>query len=235
MTADLSIFRLITEASLVVQLVMVLLILASVISWALMIVKWRALREARRSAEAFEDRFWSGVDLAHLYEQIRKHQDTSGMEQLFASGFKEYVRLHKQRRLTSVAIADSVHRAMRVANSREVDALETSLSFLATVGSTAPYVGLFGTVWGIMNAFMSLSTAQQATLQAVAPGIAEALIATAIGLFAAIPAVIAYNRFTDDVDRLVTRYDTFQEEFLALLQRQATSAEPEPESQARSA
>ncbi len=231
MTADLSIFRLITEASLVVQLVMLLLIAASVISWALMIVKWRTLREARRSAETFEDRFWSGVDLAHLYEQIRKRQDTSGMEQLFASGFKEYARLHKQRRLTPVAIADSVHRAMRVANSREVDALETSLSFLATVGSTAPYVGLFGTVWGIMNAFLSLSTVQQATLQAVAPGIAEALIATAIGLFAAIPAVIAYNRFTDDVDRLMTRYDTFQEEFLALLQRQAAAAEPEPQAQ----
>jgi biopolymer transport protein TolQ len=230
-TTDLSIFRLITEASLVVQLVMLLLVAASVISWALMIVKWRTLRDARRSAEAFEDRFWSGVDLAHLYEQIRKRQDTGGMEQLFAAGFKEYVRLHKQRRLTQVAIADSVHRAMRVANSREVDGLETSLSFLATVGSTAPYVGLFGTVWGIMNAFLSLSTVQQATLQAVAPGIAEALIATAIGLFAAIPAVIAYNRFTDDVDRLVTRYDTFQEEFLALLQRQATAGEPEPQPQ----
>lgn len=226
MSVDLSMFHLITQASLVVQFVMLLLLAASVVSWTMIVLKWRVLRTARNEAEAFEDRFWSGVDLARLYEGIRKRPDASGMERIFAAGFKEYVRLHKQQRVSQLSIADTVQRSMRVALAREVDALELYLSFLATVGSTAPYVGLFGTVWGIMNSFRSLSGAQTATLQAVAPGIAEALIATAIGLFAAIPAVIAYNRYSDDVDRLVTRYDNFLEEFTALLQRQALAVEP---------
>jgi biopolymer transport protein TolQ len=224
-TVELSVYELILEASLVVQLVMLLLLGASVVSWTMIFLKWRTLRDASRSAKAFEDRFWSGVDVTRLFEGIQKKDHPTGMEHIFAAGFREYARLHKQQRLSPQAVSDTAQRAMRVALSREIDALETYLSFLATVGSTAPYVGLFGTVWGIMHAFMSLSGVQQATLQAVAPGIAEALIATAIGLFAAIPAVIAYNRYANDVDRLVTRYDNFQEEFVALLQRQALNGE----------
>ena len=228
MSADLSMLHLITQASLVVQLVMLLLLSASVVSWTMIVLKWRALREARRAADEFEDKFWSGVDLARLYEGISKRPDPSGLEHIFAAGFKEYARLHKQHRISHFSISDTVQRSMRVALSREVDALEVYLSFLATVGSTSPYVGLFGTVWGIMNSFRSLSGVQTATLQAVAPGIAEALIATAIGLFAAIPAVIAYNKYSDEVERLVSRYDNFLEEFTALLQRQALTAESTP-------
>ncbi len=227
MSVDLSFYHLIVEASLVVQLVMFMLLAASVISWTMIISKWKTVKNARASADVFEDRFWSGADLGRLYEGIRKKDDPSGMEHIFAAGFREYVRLHKQHRLSHLSIADTVQRSMRVALAREVDALETYLSFLATVGSTSPYIGLFGTVWGIMNSFRSLAGAQQATLAAVAPGIAEALIATAIGLFAAIPAVVAYNRYSDDVDRLVTRYDNFLEEFTALLQRQSLTNEPE--------
>ncbi len=160
-------------------------------------------------------------DLAALYEKVRLKRYPSGMESIFLAGFKEYVRLHRQQRVSPDAITDTALRSMKVAMTREVETLEHYLSFLATVGSTAPYIGLFGTVWGIMNSFRALGNVQQATLSAVAPGIAEALIATAMGLFAAIPAVIAYNRYSTDVERLVVRYDNFVEEFTALLQRQA--------------
>ena len=227
MTPEMSVFGLITEASLVVQLVMLVLVAASVLSWTVIVIKWRVLRAARSEAETFEDRFWSGIDLGQLYEQVKKKDDIGGLELIFASGFREYARLHKQGRVSAMSISDNVHRSMRVNMSREIDSLETYLSFLATVGSTSPYVGLFGTVWGIMNSFMALSGATQATLSAVAPGIAEALIATAIGLVAAIPAVVAYNRYSDDVERLVNRYDNFLEEFTTLLQRQALAHTPE--------
>ena len=221
MTTDTSILGLIMEASLVVQLVMLILLIASVISWTMMVSKWKIIRDARANADNFEDRFWSGTDLAALYEKVRVKKDPTGMEGIFLAGFKEYVRLHRQQRVSPDAITDTALRSMKVAMAREVESLEHYLSFLATVGSTAPYIGLFGTVWGIMNSFRALGDVQQATLSAVAPGIAEALIATAMGLFAAIPAVIAYNRYSTDVERLIMRYDNFVEEFNALLQRQA--------------
>lgn len=223
MKVDTSFIHLIANASLLVQAVMLVLLIASVLSWTMIISKWRMLKEARRSAEAFEDKFWSGGDLGNLYDQVRNQRNPNGMEHIFASGFKEYVRLHKQGQVSQLSIADTALRSMKVSLSREVDSLETYLSFLATVGSTSPYIGLFGTVWGIMNSFRALSDVQQATLSLVAPGIAEALIATAMGLFAAIPAVIAYNRYSDQVDRLISRYDNFMEEFTALLHRQALS------------
>ena len=218
---DTSILSLIIEANVLVQLVMLLLLVASVVSWTMIVSKWKTIKEARRQADAFEEQFWSGANLATFYEQVKNHSDPTGMENIFVSGFSEYIRLYQKQKVTTIAITDTALRSMKVAMSREVESLEHYLSFLATVGSTAPYVGLFGTVWGIMNAFRALSDVQQATLSAVAPGIAEALIATAMGLFAAIPAVIAYNRYSSDVERLVMRYDNFVEEFTALLQRQA--------------
>ena len=221
MHVDTSILSLISEANVLVQFVMLLLLVASVISWTMIVSKWKTIKEARSQADEFEDQFWSGTNLASLYERVKLKIDPTGMEHIFVSGFREYVRLHQKQRVSPVAITDTALRSMKVAMSREVEALEHYLSFLATVGSTAPYIGLFGTVWGIMNAFRALSDVQQATLSAVAPGIAEALIATAMGLFAAIPAVIAYNRYSSDVERLVIRYDNFVEEFTALLQRQA--------------
>jgi biopolymer transport protein TolQ len=222
---DLSIYTLVAEASLLVQFVMLLLLGASVVSWTMIVSKWKIIKDARVAADQFEDRFWSGSDLAKLYDQVRARDSLSGMEHIFVSGFKEYVRLHRQNRLSTLSITDTAQRSMKVALSREVDSLETYMSFLATVGSTSPYVGLFGTVWGIMNSFRGLSSVHQATLSAVAPGIAEALIATAMGLFAAIPAVIAYNHYSSEVERLVNRYDNFVEEFTALLQRQVLSRE----------
>ena len=221
MQVDTSILSLIGNASLLVKLVMLLLLIASVISWTMIVSKWKIIKDTRSESDKFEDKFWSGTDLASLYEKIRLKRDPAGMEHIFIAGFKEYARLHRQQKVSPIAIADTALRSMKVAMSREVEALEHYLSFLATVGSTAPYIGLFGTVWGIMNSFRALSDVQQATLSAVAPGIAEALIATAMGLFAAIPAVIAYNRYSTDVERLVIRYDNFVEEFTALLQRQA--------------
>jgi len=218
---DTSILSLIVEANVLVQFVMLLLLVASVISWTMIVSKWKTIKEARRQADEFEDLFWSGTNLTSFYEQVKQKSDPTGMEHIFASGFREYVRLYHEQKVSTIAITDTALRSMKVTMSREVEALEHYLSFLATVGSTAPYVGLFGTVWGIMNAFRALSDVQQATLSAVAPGIAEALIATAMGLFAAIPAVIAYNRYSSDVERLVIRYDNFVEEFTALLQRQA--------------
>ena len=220
MYVDTSILGLISNASLLVQLVMLLLLAASVISWTMIVSKWKTIKIARNQANKFEDKFWSGTDLSPFYETIRSKRNLAGMEHIFVAGFKEYIRLHRQQKISSIAIADTALRSMKVSVSREVEALEHYLSFLATVGSTSPYIGLFGTVWGIMNSFRALSGVQQATLAAVAPGIAEALIATAMGLFAAIPAVIAYNRYSSDVERLVIRYDNFVEEFTALLQRQ---------------
>ena len=227
MHVDMSIYRLIADASLLVQLVMIILLLASVVSWTMIFSKARIIKAARKDANAFEDRFWSGADLPTLYEKVSAKRNLSGMEHIFVAGFKEYIRLHKNRKVSPLSISDTSLRSMKVALSREIDFLENYLSFMATVGSTSPYIGLFGTVWGIMNSFRALSTTQQATLAAVAPGIAEALIATAMGLFAAIPAVIAYNRYSNQVDRLITRYDNFVEEFTALLQRQAITREVE--------
>jgi len=215
-TVDLSLWRLILDASLIVQLVMVILVVASVLSWLVILVKARTIKLANRASDEFEERFWSGIDLAHLYDGIRRKPDMAGMEHVFSSGFKEFLRTRQQ----PGHVVESTHRSMRVAISREGQGLERYLQFLATVGSTSPYIGLFGTVWGIMHAFLGLSGAQQATLQMVAPGIAEALIATALGLFAAIPAVIAYNRFATDVDRLIGRFENFSDEFVALLARQ---------------
>jgi biopolymer transport protein TolQ len=221
-TEGIALISLVRNASLPVQLVMLLLMLASVLSWTMIFRKWFAIKSAGRVADRFEAKFWSGANLSHMFaEQSKKDANATGMASIFVEGFREYRRLSQQSKIEPTEILDGVQRAMRVALSREIDYLETHLSFLATVGSTSPYVGLFGTVWGIMNSFRSLGMVQQATIAHVAPGIAEALIATAIGLFAAIPAVIAYNRYSNKVERLVTRYEIFMEEFSSILQRQA--------------
>ena len=222
MAADMSFFHLIAGASLVVKLVMLLLLVVSVVSWTMIFRRRSALLAARAAADDFEDRFWSGSELARLYREVSTSPDSAiGMAGIFQAGFSEFARLRKQSGNDSRSVVEGAQRVMRVVLSRETDDLETHLSFLATVGSTSPYVGLFGTVWGIMNSFRSLGNAQQATLSMVAPGIAEALIATAMGLFAAIPAVVAYNRYSNDVERLINRYDNFLEEFSTILQRQA--------------
>jgi biopolymer transport protein TolQ len=218
---DMSFLDLVLKASHLVQLVMLLLLGASVAAWIIIFRKWAMVKAARQDADAFERRFWSGSDLGEIYRQVAAQDGGGGMEGVFEAGFKEFARLRKQNGVAPAAVLEGAQRAMRVALAREEDRLETNLSFLATVGSTSPYVGLFGTVWGIMNAFMALGNVEQATLSLVAPGIAEALIATAMGLFAAIPAVIAYNRFANDVERLANRYDTFTEEFASILQRYA--------------
>ena len=221
MTADLSIIHVLAHASPVVQIVMALLLIVSLISWTRIFQRSWILKKARRAADAFEDRFWSGGDLSVLYNKITARQGSrTGMEVIFEGGFKEFARL-RQQNVDPKVILDGTQRAMRIALAREIDRLETNLPFLATVGSTSPYVGLFGTVWGIMNSFRSLGSVKQATIAMVAPGISEALIATAMGLFAAIPAVIAYNRYSNEVERLVNRYHTFLEEFSNILQRQA--------------
>ncbi len=221
MSNELSIAHLILNASPVVQLVIGLLVFASLSSWTMIFDRMRVLRRAKRDAEEFESRFWSGGDLAELYRQIeRDGVDESGMGAIFRAGFREFARLRSKGHIEPMAVVHGAQRSMRVALSREVDELENHLSTLATVGSTSPYVGLFGTVWGIMNSFTALGNVKQATLALVAPGIAEALIATAIGLFAAIPAVVAYNRYSNDVERLNNRYDDFTEEFATILQRQ---------------
>lgn len=219
----LAIFTLIANASLPVQLVIGLLIAASFISWTMIFRKWYVLKEAYRAAEQFEKKFWSGGNLAAMYD-AQNGGTATGMESLFVAGFREYKRIVTQPGIDPAMMLEGVQRAMRVALSREIDYLEVNLPFLATVGSTSPYVGLFGTVWGIMNSFRALGTIQQPTIGHVAPGIAEALIATAIGLFAAIPAVIAYNRYSNNVERLVTRYEIFMDEFASILHRQAFTA-----------
>jgi biopolymer transport protein TolQ len=221
MSADLSIINLIMHASLVVQFVIVLLLLASIWSWAIIFAKSHSLKRARLHAISFEERFWSGGDLTTLYTQISGQQRRLGLEGIFEAGFREFVRLRKQKGIEPMAVVEGAQRAMRVVLNRELEKLEQHLSFLASVGSTSPYIGLFGTVWGIMHAFKELGNAQQATLASVAPGIAEALVATAIGLFAAIPAVMAYNSFASYVERQLNRYDNFLEEFSTVLQRQA--------------
>jgi biopolymer transport protein TolQ len=223
MSVDLSVTHLILQASPVVQLVMLILVGASIASWAIIFQKHKALKAAHTGAEEFEERFWSGGNLAEIYAQVnRTDEDSGGMERIFRAGFREFSRMRKQNAAPD-AVVEASQRAMRVALSREVDDVESQLPFLATVGSTSPYVGLFGTVWGIMNSFLALGDQGQATLATVAPGIAEALIATAIGLFAAIPAVIAYNRYANRTDRLISRYEIFIEEFTAILQRNAHS------------
>jgi len=220
MQAEMSILRLILDASLLVQLVMLILVLASVASWALMFRKRAQLRAASKAAEAFEDRFWSGGNLAEIYARIGPSEEAdSGMERIFRAGFREFSRMRKQPGVPPEAQVEAAQRAMRICLSREEDDLESHLPFLATVGSVSPYIGLFGTVWGIMNSFRALHLQQQATLAAVAPGIAEALIATALGLFAAIPAVIGYNRYANQMERTRSRYETFMEEFISILQR----------------
>jgi biopolymer transport protein TolQ len=222
MSTDLSITHLILNASIVVQFVIALLVFASLTSWSMIFDRMRVLNRAGRSADEFESRFWSGGDLAELYRQIeRDGDDESGMAAIFRSGFREFARLRTKGHKDPMAMVQGAQRSMRVSLSREIDRLENHLSTLATIGSTSPYVGLFGTVWGIMNSFTALGNVKQATLALVAPGIAEALIATAIGLFAAIPAVVAYNRYSNKVERLNNRYDDFVEEFATILQRQA--------------
>ncbi len=220
MVEPMSIWELILKASFLVQMVMLVLVLASLVSWVMIFQRWFALRRVERSIDEFEDHFWSGIDLRQLYNDLEAADyELSGIELMFASAFKEYGRLATKPGMDGEAQMQAVQRAIRVALTREEQALEAHLPFLATVGSTSPYVGLFGTVWGIMNSFRQLANETQATLAAVAPGIAEALIATAMGLFAAIPAVIAYNRFSAKVEILMSRYHTFAEEFISILHR----------------
>jgi biopolymer transport protein TolQ len=222
MQTDLSITSLVLNASLLVKFVMLVLLLASLASWTLIFNKRRLLSRTRRAAEEFENRFWSAEDLTALYARINQGgREAGGMEKIFEAGFKEFARLRKREGIEPMAILEGSQRAMRVALVREIDELENSLPFLATVGSVSPYIGLFGTVWGIMNSFQALGNVGQATLAMVAPGISEALVATAMGLFAAIPAVIGYNRYTAEIDRLFSRYDIFLEEFSSILHRQA--------------
>jgi biopolymer transport protein TolQ len=216
-----SIASLIMGASLLVKFVMLCLLAASVASWAQVIRKRRELRDARRTAKLFEDQFWSAEDLTALFNRISMQRNPSdGLQRIFEAGFKEFARLRKRDGISPEMVLEGSQRAMRIAVNRELEDLEANLPMLATIGSVSPYIGLFGTVWGIMNSFRGLSNAGQATLAMVAPGISEALIATAMGLFAAIPAVIFYNRFASEIDRLTTRFETFAEEFAAILQRQ---------------
>lgn len=221
MTPETSLISFVFNASLVVKIVMLLLLLASMISWTIIFQRWFFFKKAHRAIKDFETRFWSGDDLGEFYKELHeRHDDLKGLEHIFYAGFREFSRLNQQAAIKADAIMEGIQRAMRVALARELDKLEQHLSFLATVGSTSPYVGLFGTVWGIMNSFRSLGAVQQATISMVAPGISEALIATAMGLFAAIPAVIAYNRYANEVERLASHYDTFKEEFSSILHRQ---------------
>lgn len=219
MSADLSILKLITQATLVVQLVMVLLVIISLASWTAIFSKWFAIRRANQETEGFEKNFWGGAELGKLFElATNARRKTGSLERIFEAGMSEFLKLRGRGDVQ--ATLDGARRAMRATYQREMDALEARLAFLASAGSVSPYIGLFGTVWGIMHAFTGLSSLQQATLASVAPGIAEALIATAIGLFAAIPAVVAYNRFAHDIDRLANRFESFIEEFSNILQRQ---------------
>ena len=232
MNSDLSMLTLVLNASPVVQAVMALLLVVSVMSWTAIFRKWFAIRDARSATIDFEDRFWGGVDLATLYEQVSADPRTRAgrrrpppghgpLARIFEAGMREFGKVRQQHPGDVASMLDASRRAMRAGYQREMDAIESNLSFLASAGSVSPYVGLFGTVWGIMHAFRGLANVQQATLASVAPGIAEALVATAIGLFASIPAVVAYNRFAHDIDRLSNRFETFIEEFSNILQRQA--------------
>ncbi len=222
-TADLDIWSLIVGASLVVKAVLLLLLAVSFLSWMFIFSKWFAIRRVREQTERFEREFWGGGDLNLLYQGAVNNRHTIGsLERIFESGFREFTKLRIQRGTTDPSVmVDGARRAMRATYQREMDQLERHLAFLASTGSVSPYVGLFGTVWGIMHSFRSLANVQQATLAQVAPGIAEALVATAIGLFAAIPAVVAYNRYSHQIDRLAIRFESFMEEFSNILQRQA--------------
>lgn len=220
MNEELSVLSLILDAGLVVQLVMVLLLMATLTSWTLIFVKRGMLARTRKSADQFDKIFWSGGKLNDIYDAVKRRKDSEiGVAGLFRAGYDEFMRLRGEDHLAPDDILASVQRAMRVARARELDRLDRGLAFLATVGSTSPYVGLFGTVWGIMNAFIGLGGTKHATMDMVAPGIAEALIATAMGLIAAIPAVIAYNTFSSRVERLESRYDSFSEELIGIVQR----------------
>ena len=219
-----SLVSLVSRASTLVQLVMLALLAASFLSWFVIFTKHKILKVAREDAMRFEDQFWSGINLADLYSRLKKKdEERMGMARIFESGFAEYARLHKRTVGSAEMLIAGVQRSMKVSLAREEDRLEANLSLLATIGSISPYVGLFGTVWGIMRSFTALGSVQHATLSMVAPGIAEALIATAMGLFAAIPAVIAYNRYSDQVDRLIGSYENFAEEFSTILQRQSAA------------
>jgi len=220
-TQDLSILTLILNASILVKGVMLLLAVVSSMSWYWIFRKAFAIRDARARTDQFEREFWSGGDLNALFQSAVNDRHSAGaMERIFEAGYREFTKLRGQKTLDSATVVDGARRAMRATYQREMDALEAHLAFLASVGSVSPYVGLFGTVWGIMNAFRGLANVGQATLAHVAPGIAEALVATAIGLFAAIPAVVAYNRFAHDIDRISIRFESFMEEFSNILQRQ---------------
>ena len=226
MTESMSIWSLIANATLVVQFVMLILVGLSFTSWYFIWRRQTVLSAAKRSIAEFEERFWSGIDLSRLYVQINSAANPdSGQENVFRAGFKEFARLRKNPNSDPDAVMEGAERAMRVVLLREQEKLDENLPFLATVGSTSPYVGLFGTVWGIMNSFLSLANEQQASLAAVAPGIAEALIATAMGLVAAIPAVVAYNRYSSLVDSVLHRYETFSDEFSGILHRKAHAPE----------
>ena len=225
MEADMSLFSLVTRASILVQIVMFILLSASVLSWVIIVLKFKVLNLAKDEAMRFEDQFWSGINLSDLYQQVkRKTDENRGIAKIFESGFSEYIRTHKVKTNTEMMLA-SVQRSMKVAVAREEDYLDSHLSTLATIGSISPYIGLFGTVWGIMRSFIALGAVEHASLAMVAPGIAEALIATAMGLFAAIPAVIAYNRYAERVDRLSSSYENFAEEFATILQRQSNATD----------
>ena len=226
MTEQLSVWQLVASASITVQTVMLILAVTSVISWFMIIQRGFYFRACTRARLNFEQQFWSGIDLGQLYRQGLAQADSSshslvGMESIFRAGFKEFSRLRQQKGIDADAIMEGAQRAMRVASAREEEQMDKHLPFLATVGSTSPYIGLFGTVWGIMTSFQALSTMSQATLATVAPGISEALVATAMGLFAAIPAVVAYNRYSARVDMLLNKYETFADEFYSILNRQA--------------
>lgn len=224
---ELSPLQLILGASLEVQLVMLILLILSIVSWVMIVQRWLVLSAALKGVRSFEQRFWSGIDLSQLYKEGSQMQKDNillvGMENIFRSGFKEFMRLRQQASVDKEAVMEGAQRAMRVAYSREEEKLEKHLSFLATVGSVSPYIGLFGTVIGIMNAFIGLANQAQATIQVVAPSIAEALIATGLGLFAAIPAVIAFNRYTSDIENITGSYITFTDEFSSILHRQIHS------------
>ncbi len=227
MNTDLSFINLISHASLLVQLVMLLLLVLSILSWAIVIQKYQLLKNVGQKIKAFEKQFWSGGDISGIYKKlIQSEKKLIGIEAVFAAGFAEFARLKRQG-IESGLLVSGTERAIHVALSREQDRLDEHNDFLATVGSVSPYIGLFGTVWGIMNAFIGLGNAHNATLAMVAPGIAEALIATAMGLFAAIPSVVAYNRFSNDVDKAIIRMENFSDEFINILQRQIKTSKEE--------
>ncbi len=222
MNIDLSIFHLVKDASFVVQCVLLILFMASLITWNFIFFKRRELNESIALVNTFENEFWSGIELTELYKKLTaKEFAPEGVEKIFLSGYNEFSRMRQKGNVEPAVLVESAQRAMRIELTRELDRLDEALPFLATVGSSSPYIGLFGTVWGVMNAFRSLVSVQHATLIQVAPGIAESLVATAMGLFAAIPAVIAYNRFSTRLDRLAGRYELFIDEFSVLLQRLA--------------